>query len=90
MKDIEKDSLFHFPCIFPIKVMGENTDELYPVVSAIMEKHVEGLDGVTFESRLSSGGKYLSITVTFTAQSKAQLDAIYLALNRHDLVLMTL
>jgi uncharacterized protein len=90
MNDNERDNLFHFPCAFPIKVMGENTDELYPVVSAIMARHVPGLDGVTFESRLSSGGKYLSITVMFTAESRAQLDAIYLDLNGHELVLMTL
>ena len=90
MNNNEKNSLFRFPCTFPIKVMGNNTDELYPAVSAIMAKHVPGLDGVTFESRLSSGGKYLSITVTFTAQSRAQLDAIYLDLNGHELVLMTL
>ena len=86
----EKDSLFQFPCLFPIKVMGKNTDELYPAVSAIMEKHVPGLGNVTFESRLSSGNKYLSITVTFTAESRAQLDAIYLDLNEHELALMTL
>ena len=90
MNDTRKDSLFRFPCTFPIKVMGKNTDELYPVVSAIMEKHLPGLDGVAFESRLSSSDKYLSITVTFMAQSKAQLDAIYRELNGHELVLMTL
>jgi putative lipoic acid-binding regulatory protein len=90
MNNNETDSLFQFPCVFPIKVMGKNTDELYPVVSAIMEKHVPGLNGVIFESRLSSRDKYLSITVTFTAQSRAQLDAIYLDLNRHEMVLMTL
>ena len=90
MNNNEKDSIFNFPCLFPIKVMGNNTDELYPAVSAIMEKHVPGLDGVSFESRLSSGDKYLSITVLFTAQSRAQLDSIYLDLNGHELVLMTL
>ena len=41
-------------------------------------------------SRLSSGDKYLSLTVTFTAESKDQLDAIYEDLNGHELVLMTL
>lgn len=90
MNNHENDSLFNFPCQFPLKVMGKNTADLYPAVSAIMAKHVPGLDGVSFESRLSSGDKYLSITITFTAQSRAQLDAIYLDLNGHELVLMTL
>ena len=90
MNENEKDNLFQFPCLFPIKVMGKNSDKLYPAVSAIMAKHVTGLDDVTFESRLSSGDKYLSITVTIMARSRAQLDAIYLDLNGHELVLMTL
>jgi putative lipoic acid-binding regulatory protein len=79
-----------FPCLFPLKVMGLNTDGLYPAVHAILKKHVPDLDGAAFTSRKSSGGKYLSITVTFTAHSRDQLNAIYQELNDHELVLMTL
>ncbi len=79
-----------FPCLFPLKVMGLNTDGLYPVVHAVLKKHVPDLDDAAFTSRLSSSEKYLSITVTFTAQSRDQLDAIYQELYDHELVLMTL
>ena len=79
-----------FPCLFPLKVLGANTDGLYPAVHAILKKHVPDLDSATFTSRRSSGGKYLSITATFTAQSRDQLNAIYKELNDHELVLMTL
>jgi uncharacterized protein len=79
-----------FPCLFPLKVMGANTDGLYPAVHAILKKHVPDLDNAVFTSRLSSSEKYLSITVTFTAHSRDQLNAIYQELHDHELVLMTL
>jgi putative lipoic acid-binding regulatory protein len=40
--------------------------------------------------RPSSGGKYLSVTVTFEATSKDQLDAIYQDLTDHERILMSL
>jgi len=92
MHDTANDpaSALKFPSSFPIKVMGLNTDALYPAVHAILKKHVPDLDEAEFTSRLSSSEKYLSITVTITARSKGQLDAIYQELHDHELVLMTL
>jgi len=78
-----------FPCIFPIKVMGLNTDAFSLAVTDIVNKHVP-VELVSFSSKLSSGNKYLSITATFTATSREQLDALYRELNSHELVLMTL
>lgn len=83
------DSSIHFPCSFPLKVMGLNTELFAAAVTAIFEKHVEP-GQISYSRRLSSAGKYLSITATFTARSKEQLDALYQELNDHDLVLMTL
>jgi uncharacterized protein len=79
-----------YPCLFPLKVMGANTDGLYLAVYTILKKHVPDLDEAVFTSRRSSSGKYLSITATFTAHSRDQLNAIYQELNDHELVLMTL
>lgn len=85
----KSDSSIHFPCSFPLKVMGLNTETFASAVTVIFEKHV-GPGQISYSRRLSSGGKYLSITATFTARSKDQLNALYLELNDHDLVLMTL
>jgi putative lipoic acid-binding regulatory protein len=92
MHDTANDlaSALKFPSRFPIKVMGLNTDALYPAVHAILKKHVPDLDDAEFTSRLSSSEKYLSITITITARSRSQLDAIYQELHDHELVLMTL
>jgi putative lipoic acid-binding regulatory protein len=88
MKD--KNTAIQFPCTYPLKVMGKNTDELYAVVCAIIEKHIDTGEKVIYHSRTSSGNKYISITATFTAQSKEQLDTVYRELNGHELVLTTL
>ena len=40
--------------------------------------------------RASSGGNYLSVTCTIVAQSKPQLDAIYMDLTAHRLVKVAL
>ena len=57
---------------------------------SIVQKHTP--DPVENEVRrqLSSGGRYVSVTVTITAQSQQQLDTIYLELNAHEQVVMVL
>ncbi len=78
-----------FPCSFPIKVMGPNSDAFTTAVYAVVNSHLEQ-GRYTVESKVSSGGKYLSLTITFTAESREQLDAIYQDLNAREEVLMTL
>jgi putative lipoic acid-binding regulatory protein len=78
-----------YPCSFPLKVMGRNSGAFEPAVRAIVQKHVTA-GSVEYANQLSSGGTYLSITATFTATSREQLDALYRELNGHELVLMTL
>jgi len=84
-----KYNTMQFPCEFPIKAMGLNTETFQSAVRAIIQKHVSTSE-VIYSSQPSGGNKYISITATFTAQSKVQLDALYLELNAHELVLMTL
>jgi putative lipoic acid-binding regulatory protein len=86
----EKPELLQFPCSYPLKVMGRNTNQFHAVVSSIIEKHVADEKGVTYRSRISAEGKYISVTATFSAQSQEQLAAIYQDLNKHELVLMAL
>jgi uncharacterized protein len=86
----ERPSLLQFPCSYPLKVLGRNTNAFQAVVSAIIEKHIgEGAE-VTYYTRVSSGDKYMSVTATFMAQSQEQLNTIYEGLNQHELVLTTL
>lgn len=85
-----EDSLIEYPCQFPIKVMGHHCDEFEIAVLEIVKRHTPELAEDAITTRPSKGNKYLAITVTIEATSREQLDNIYLELNSHDLVVMTL
>lgn len=82
--------LITFPCIFPIKVMGANQDDFESLVVSIIEKHATIATEEVITSRLSRGGRFLSLTVHIHAESQDQLDAIYKELSAHERVLMML
>ena len=71
------DEIMEFPCEFPLKVMGDNEGVFRETVLAIVQRHVPDLDASRVESRESRSGKYTSLTIPFTAESRAQLDALY-------------
>lgn len=84
------DTLFEFPCDFPLKVMGRHTDDFRSIVLGIVQKHAGPIEASNIEERPSSSGSYLSLTCTFTAQSKAQLDELYRELTAHERVMVVL
>lgn len=85
-----KDTLFEFPCEFPIKVVGRASAEFDTLVVSIVRQHVPDLGEGSVSLRPSSGGKYLAVTVTFVATSREQLDALYEDLTGTDEVLWVL
>ena len=86
----QPETLLEFPCAFPLKVMGLSSDALAQTVLEIVRRHAPAFDGAQMEMRASSGGKYVSLTCTITATSKAQLDALYSELSGHPLVKVVL
>ncbi|MDZ7662026.1 DUF493 domain-containing protein [Thiohalophilus sp.] len=86
----QDETFLEFPCEFPIKVMGRSDVDLQSLVMELVSKHVPELSEKNIIRRDSRQGNYVSLTVTVTATSKAQLDRIYLDLNASDAVLMTL
>jgi putative lipoic acid-binding regulatory protein len=85
-----EDTLFEFPTDFPIKIMGEATDEFRSLAIGIVTRHFGPLDPERIAERPSSGGKYLGLTLTVRAESKAQLDAVYTELTSCRQVLVAL
>jgi len=77
----EEDSVFEFPCQFPIKAIGKNEAEFDVTVVEIVRKHAGDIYEGAVKSKLSKGDRFLSVTITIEAQSKQQLDAIYQDLN---------
>lgn len=84
------DDLMQFPLPYAVKVMGNNQDNFTSLVLAAINPHAPGVDEAAVSSRLSSGGKYISLTVSFTAHSRSQLEAIYAALGAMPQVVMVL
>ena len=85
-----EDTLFEFPCDFPVKIMGQATDDFRSLVLGIVTRHFGELTPDRIEERPSANGKYLSITCTVRPQSKAAIDALYLELTSCSQVLVAL
>lgn len=81
-----QSDLLQFPCQFPIKIMGANHPEFEKVALSIILKHVPTLAEDAIQTRVSKNERFLALTVTITATSKVQLDAIYQELTEHPLV----
>ena len=79
-----------FPCDFPIKIMGEDTPEFRQTVRALVEKHTGPLPDSAIQTALSRTKRFVSLTITVSAQSREQLDNIYQDLTDHDDVKMAL
>ena len=86
----QPESLLTFPCVFPIKVVGRREDGYAQTVSEIVLRHAPDFHPDTMEMRASRNGRYLSLTVTINAKSREQLDALYIELSGHPMVMMVL
>lgn len=86
----KQETLLEFPCDFPIKAMGRAEDDFEALVVTLVRKHVPDLHEGAVNTRDSSGGRFLSVTVTVRATSREQLDNIYRELTACEQVLMAL
>jgi putative lipoic acid-binding regulatory protein len=84
------ESAIEFPCLFPIKMMGRDTPEFRVTARALVEKHAGEVGDDAVKAAQSRNGNFVSITVTITATSREQLDAIYREVTSHEDVLMAL
>jgi len=84
------DSLFKFPCEFPIKAIGRKIDNLDAIVFSIVRRHAPNLSESAIRSRPSKKGNYISLTVTIIAMNREQLDAIYRDLTSCKHIMMVL
>lgn len=83
-------SLIEYPSEFPIKVMGAQADGFVEAVVAVARRHDPGFDETRIELRPSRARNYLGITITVTATSREQLDALYSELSSHPMVKVVL
>jgi putative lipoic acid-binding regulatory protein len=84
------ETLFEFPCQFPIKALGKTSATLDIVIIEIVRRHAGDVHETAIKSKPSKGGKYTAVTITIEATSKQQLDAIYQDLTDCSEVIMAL
>lgn len=76
--EIEEDSIkIEFPCDYPIKVMGRNTDDFSDVVLEVIRRHAPDLRNENISFRSSRANNYLAVNVIIYATGEAQLQAIF-------------
>ena len=85
VENITEENLLEFPCDFPIKVMGETSDAFAATMVEVIKAVDPTFDASKVDMRASKGGRFISLTCTVHATSRAQLDDIYRALTSHPL-----
>lgn len=84
-----QETLIEFPADFAVKAMGLDEDNFQELITELVMPHVYPQEA-TITTLPSKGGKYLSVSVRFKAQSLDQLHAVYAALKAESRVLYTL
>lgn len=84
------DSLIQYPSTFPIKVMGLNEPGFADSIVDLAVQFDPGYQRTSLKMRPSSGGRYLGLTLSITATSREQLDALYRRLSAHPMVKVVL
>ena len=75
-----------FPCEYPVRVIGRDENDFTGFVMDVVTRHVPNLTSDDFRTRLSGGEKYISVSVTFIAESRQQVDALYAELGKDERV----
>jgi uncharacterized protein len=74
----QKPPKIEFPCEnYPIKVLGDASQEMHTFVIEVMERHAPGFDQTRITINESSKGRFQSLTIWITATGVEQLTAIH-------------
>jgi len=88
--DQQHNALMDYPCAFTIKTMGLAGSGFEEIALEIVQRHAPEVESSSIASKLSKTNKFVSLSITLTAKSKQQMDAIYQDLSNCEQVLMSL
>jgi len=86
----DKESLIDFPAALSVKAMGLNAEGFDALVTSTVTSQLPVDTEHKVTTQLSSGGKYVSVSVHFTASNLEELKRIYAALRSESSVLYLL
>ncbi len=84
------DQVIEYPAEYGIKVMGLAEAGFDKLIKSILSSHLDDDQAIDYSYKKSAKKKYISITCTFKAKSRVQLDLIYAQMRSHPKVLMVL
>ena len=70
--------------------MGARRDGFADAIAALVQRHAPDFDAATITMRASRNGAWLSLTCTFRAESRRQLDELYREVSAHPWVKIVL
>ena len=79
-----------FPCEYPVKAMGDNTEKFLQEMLFIAQKHCEDTTEEHVRTNQSKTGKYQSVTITVQVTSRTHLEGLYYEIKNHKDVKWTL
>lgn len=83
------DTLIEFPADIAVKAMGLNTADFETLIASLVLPYIDP-DPVKLTTLPSKKGKYVSVSIRFTAKNIEQLESIYTILKAEPRVLQTL
>lgn len=72
-----------FPCLFPIKIIGNNHATFVAEITALARRHFSDLKDEHIRVQASNKAQYIAITITVLAHDQISLDALYSELSQH-------
>lgn len=87
----EDRPLQNFPDTYSIKAVSKDSEgDFAEFAVGIVSKIIDDPASISHYSRASRSGTYLSVTVSFTATSQAQLDQVFLEMSQQQRVVWVL
>lgn len=86
MTHSENQRGFSFPGCFEITVFGKADSGLEAILSALLEALAITMLAGSLRTRLSSGGKSMSVTVSFLCPDRATYDGLYAEARAHPAI----
>ncbi|KTC75230.1 hypothetical protein Lbir_0604 [Legionella birminghamensis] len=86
----DKPSLIEFPCDFPLKIIGNNTEFFVQEIIEIVLKHYPQTPAHKISSKNSERGNYVAVTATVFIYDQPSLDNLYRELTSHPDIKMVL
>ena len=84
------ESLIDFPCEFPIKILGKDSDVFENTVSEIMAKHGQKYSEISVKKNNSKNKNYIALTWVVNVNNQDELDNIYKDLSKDKNILFVL